>query len=182
MSAVQMAARMKWPAAAAVGVAVLLSGCSNPTGVVDYLGDRGGDALEVVGVQGGLAANAGVEFRATPFIRVPIGLLGRKGWLTGAWFGLTQGRFKKQMADHLVGVPLGKMQLVPLAARLIEDNELPGELISVFHWPKRFPKLVRWLDVSVQLSALLRMRLTFSPGETVDFMLGFIGIDIAGDD
>jgi len=181
MSVVRTWTRAKW-AAAALGAAALLAGCSSTTGVVDYLGDRAGDAMEVVGLQAGLGANAGVEFRATPFIRVPIELMGTDGWLTGPWYGLAEGQFKKMMADQLLGVPMGKMQLVLFVARFVENGELPGTPISFLHWPKRFPKLVRWLDVSLEVSALLRLKVTLSPGEAVDFMLGFVGVDIARDD
>ena len=55
-------------------------------------------------------------------------------------------------------------------------------MFDVIHWPSKLPPLIRWLDVSVELAALLRVRTTVSPGEALDFVTGFAGFDLAGDD
>jgi len=40
----------------------------------------------------------------------------------------------------------------------------------------------RWFDLTLELSAFLRLRATLSPGEGLDFLLGVFGLDISGDD
>lgn len=43
-------------------------------------------------------------------------------------------------------------------------------------------RLLRWLDVEVNAAAILGVRVRFSPGELVDFLVGWFGLDPGGDD
>ena len=160
---------------------LLTAGCSFPRSAGGYVTDRFDDALEIVNLKVGFAPSLFVEFRATPFVRVPIGLLGADAWMTSAWVGLIDGKFQQKMADTLIGLPLGQFQLFLLASRIANGESISGGSCPILSWPRPFPPPVRWLDISAELSALARLKLTLSPGQALDFFLGFLCIDIAGD-
>lgn len=165
-----------------VAMALLAAGCSIPRSVGGYVADRFGDAADIVNLKFGFAPSMFVELRATPFIRVPIGLLGADGGMTSAWVGLIDGKFQQKMAESLVGLPLGEFQLFLLASRIVNGESVSGGPYPMISWPRPFPPPIRWLDVSVELSMLARVKFTLSPGQALDFALGFICIDIAQDD
>ncbi len=161
---------------------VWVTSCSIPRSVGGYVANRFDDALEIINLKVGFGPSLFVEFRATPFIRVPIGLIGSGAWMTTAWVGLIDGKLQQKMADTLIGLPLGQFQLFLLASQIVNGESVSGGPYPIVSWPRPFPPPIRWLDVSAELSALARFKFTFSPGQALDFFLGFACIDIAGDD
>ncbi len=55
--------------------------------------------------------------------------------------------------------------------RAFEDSPAPENL-----------RPTRWLDVELSAGVFLGVRARASPGELIDFLLGWFGLDIAGDD
>jgi len=192
-------------------LALLAAGCSSPTSVGDYFGDRLHDLADICGVQAGVGYSIYAEAQVTPFVHVPVGLT------TDAsdWYGMVSGKFGAVPAPGCIGVPLpqvvaaivgpgivlfglqGDLLGAPLRAVFLAGVMLNTKIESSDAGARYFWLFVpisstkdssferpgiRYADLSVELSLLARAKLTFSPGQMLDFVFGVFGMDIAGDD
>ena len=181
---------------------LLLAACANPhhrsTGdlVVGYLADRGGDLLDLVAADVGVGGWLGARVHAGAIAHVGVGyeVADRYGWRFGEPL---DGR-----AERHLGLPAcffdGVDAPVPSlhsGTRQVPPSEL-GEPPRPHACWMLFPFLCDddvkrtsgngflWgLDVeaSVQLPGI-GLRIGVSPGEALDFVAGFFGLDLAGDD
>lgn len=162
----------------------LASGCRGPGPVADRLRDLA-DCWT-------LTVSAGPEASATVHLTDALHLAAGGGVHVEA--GLAGGR-PGAAGVAVIGLP---------AAPLLEDGVLHGRylfteasgawraddvedecyIVHALDLPPTHPRThaVRALDVEVGGALLLGARFGFSPGELVDFLLGFVGVDLARDD
>lgn len=181
------------------------SGCAS---AATFFGNRIRDLGEVVRVEAGVSPVLGVSVRAAGIVDVGLGggqidpSLGL-GWEYG--FGYALGATTEQLGSPPRGRELG-FPIQPLLSQAPFDgaitllghfNETLGphgggghaarhacffvlpaiELASHDMWLR-----VHAFDVEASVFLGAYVRVGFSPGEFVDFLLGWFGLDIAGDD
>ncbi len=187
--------------ALAVGAALALSGCSAPAALRGYLADRVGDALDVFGLQFTIGPSVYAEVQLGSYVHVPVGLaVGGTGW-----GGLIRGKLTTEPAPATYGFPCSNAFVVAtiasdpmmefdaalvaclLCTKVVDAGD--AGYVCLCFVPAKIPSgderaapATRQFDLSVELSLGLRVRAAFSPGEAVDFLLGFSGSDVAGDD
>jgi len=177
----------------------LTSGCA--TG---YLADRGRDGADIftasVGVGGGAKARVGPVRVGAFFAKEKAGFRGgdflKNGEMKGIpfdWFPgtvdidatissveafrplpdtLAASRGKQYFAQGLLGLSLSSWPA-------IMDDPEKNYAWTAKTWQQHLPYYTQ-IEVAVGLGGTLRMG--FNPGELVDFILGWFGIDIFGDD
>ena len=166
----------------------LATGCASP-----YWEDRGADAADVftatVGV--GLGATArigplhgglGGNFDEYGIEAGKVGELGK----TGAFFLDDGGHFA---GDYCL-LAWGKSRITLSGHALSRGKNLysghgPPGWIPFWDPPpadNTVPNHARWTQIEVAAGLGYGVRLGFNPGELLDFILGFFGIDIYGDD
>jgi hypothetical protein len=172
-------------------VALSQSGC----GAGNYFRNRAGDLSDVL--QGELGWPAiGVYAEVTPLLHT-----GLDFWRAFPAWGGTAGTFRTRAPEQseFFGYSVLLWHARDLdtdpAARDPEDLESfppthAGTLTHVHELGHAFddrpcPDVLRplhWLDVEVDAALGLGVRLRFSPGELLDFLLGWFGADLGGDD
>ena len=177
-------------------IALLCCGCM-------YAKDRGNDFLDIVWIDVGIGLGAGIDFQATDFVHsglmashfVDKAGLARREFDT--WHesngSLILGRYVQY--NHILtlafaegievnryaayGVRSGDLINVPRAFRPYDEVEL----LYGFHVENRQAPYLNLLDVDVGVMVLwVGGRVGLSPGEAVDFVLGWFGLDIGKDD
>lgn len=174
------------PSSAAVVACALVCGCS-------YVKNRTNDLLDPFHLDVGYSPGLYVDARATDF--AAIGLGARGGHMVGV-----HGRFA--VSYTTVNVALGPVMLGdvirPEASALLGGESaydrnhdiLPGQmffipLLGSEHAPdwSLERRGVHVADFGANVAVgIVGAGIGFSPGEFVDLLLGFVGIDIAGDD
>jgi hypothetical protein len=169
-----------------------LSGCA---AAKDYLLDRAGDLSDAFQAAFGGPA-IGVHVEATVLVHV-----GLDAWWAYGDEGGTVGNFHARLpgtADYaaysIVVFHARGVDTDPAARDPSNPDHFPPphggfpthahELGRAFEEPPRpeHLRLLRWLDLEVDAAWIAGLRARWSPGETVDFLLGWFGIDLAGDD
>lgn len=197
-----------WSVALATAVAAG-SGCALLAPVAAYGANRARDFGEIFRVQAGVGYSAGAQVRALGLLDVGLGGGAHRwkngvGWVYGEYHILND----SPAADLDVYWPATK--LYDLGPGMREDGVglaqhvsirpdgetlfaqsymlLPAMLSPPDPRSSETPaRLRRWqrvhaLDIEVGASCLAYVRVGFSPGELLDFLLGIFGLDIAGDD
>lgn len=160
-------------------------------GSCTYLQNRANDLLDPFRVDVGFTPGLHVDARATDFAALGVGAKG------GVVVGL-HGRFAVQYRTANVGVGplmLGepfRLEASPLLCESKYDADhdmVPSQFFVVprmgVERPRPWSLERRGLhvaDVGVNVAAVVGAGIGFSPGEFVDLLLGFVGVDIAGDD
>lgn len=167
-----------------LGIMIMFSGCATT-----YMSDRGRDAADIFTATVGIGA--GAKARVGP---IQAGLLG-DCHLTG----LRAGKFpcRQQQCDIPATFDL---QAVAFGLQCLRcDDHIPGqrgkEFEADFNWipfwapakPHGFPPEVPscpayWSQIEVVIGLGPTIRLGFNPGELVDFLLGWVHVDIYKDD
>lgn len=173
----------------AVALAACFNGCS-------YLHDRLNDLLDPFRVDVGFGPGLYADVRATDFMAVGAG--GQTLETAGI-----HGRFIGTGKRGQVGLPglamVGEIrgtEMAPLLGDTSEFDEqrdvVPGQVLIVFPamhagrtgtsdwW--RAHRGVHVADVGASVTVFVGVSLGFSPGEVLDLLLGFVGVDLAGDD
>jgi hypothetical protein len=184
------AAVSRWPLAAG---ACLLGGCAAAGG---YFADRAADLSDVLRWEIGLPA-LGAHVEATPLLATGLDV-----WLAyadagGGGAGTCQNRSPEQAEFWAYSLVFWHARGADTRAELWELDELDhlprpdaGTITHVHElsWAfdgKPFPetlKPIHWLDLEVDAAAGLGVRLRLSPGQLVDFLCGWAGLDPGGDD
>jgi hypothetical protein len=197
--------------AAVLTVAVLaLAGCSTPTSVGDYFGDRLHDLADICNVEVGAGAGVFAELRVRRAVDLAVGYVGP----ATKWVGLIDGKLGAMTpADFSAGLPCPQLVVLYLLASNVLDNPfyigsapfdalvtggetngyiapgLRGDRTCYLFIPelagdeaKKADPLIRLLDLSAELSIVVRARATVSPGHLLDFIGGIFCLDMAGDD
>lgn len=176
-------------------LALSTSGCT-------YLQARGADFLDVFTLEASLGPGLHVIAHATDFVGTGIGSSKQHGVaLHGRYAGMTTRvafgagfvhRSSIQEPERLHTV------IGPHRAPSEDEWLSPGYQAGFMYIPVlwfqswgtmveseglgTFPRGIRTFDISVGASALVGVHLGFSPGELLDFLLGWTTLDIAGDD
>lgn len=157
-----------------------------------YLKNRANDLLDPFRFDIGFTPGLHVEARATDFAALGLGVKG------GTVVGL-HGRFAVRHGTANLGlgpVMLGELLWPESSALLggdssyVRDHEfLPSQmffipLLGTEHAPdwSLERRGLHVADIGVSAAAVVGAGVGFSPGEFLDLLLGFVGIDIAGDD
>jgi len=174
-----------------VVVAALNVGCSYSAGV--YFADRGRDFAQCfrMEVRVGLGVGGGVRAAGIADVGVLASTGGRLGWAYGEWHV-----FGESIDDWLIGSQIDLM--LPGATLQVGDRWARSAGIPSALWSQTLGKNGRaWIwrrdgatlekihacDVEVYAHAgIIGVVLGFSPGQFIDFVLGWFGLDIAGDD
>lgn len=181
--------------------AAALSGCSAGGGLRGYFFDRIDDALDVFGLQFAVGPSVFAEAQFGRYVHISTGLaVGGTDWI-----GLINGQFTTQPASATYGFPCSNAFVIATIAA-DPTMEFDAALVACFFCTKvvdagddgylclcfvpakippgydRTTLATRAFDISIELSVGVRVRATFSPGEGIDFLLGFLGSDLAGDD
>jgi len=176
-------------------VSILSVGCS-------YIGSRSQDFSDILRMEVGYPA-IGVYAEATPLIHTGLDV-----WLAAkSHSGKALGTFETRTPEpsqflaysvllfHARGfdpdpVPADQdpeeyalseeaIQKVPHAGTMTHAHEMG----RAFENPQPdHLRVIRWADVEIDVGALLGLRMRASPGELMDFALGWIGLDIGEDD
>lgn len=173
-----------------LALVVLTSGCS-------YLQDRGRDALDVIWVDYGWGFGLQADFQATDLVHSGLG--GTIGTLISGKAGLRRGSYHN-WAEPSVAFVLGRLVYEgPFpdptyrpsirkgylfnAIYLVKEYQKSSNEVEITHtsWNPRRPWL-NALDVDVGVTALLATRIGISPGEFLDFLGGWFGVDVGADD
>jgi len=175
---------VKYSLKIAVLLGVLICGTGCTTG---YWVDRGRDAADIVSVSvgAGIGAKAQVGplapgliwnedyagiISGRPFTRKSQNFDGYGADASFLLWGMyghgSDGRFKEYRAEHILGVPISKS---------IWDGFM-GKSFDLKYPASYFTNL------EIVAGVGLTVRAGFNPGELVDFILGFFGVDIYGDD
>lgn len=148
-----------------------------------YAKDRAADALDVVDLSAGISEGFAVNVRATKLLQIGMG-----GYRGLAWAGLADGAFdvwQEERSEFGLG-PLyvhevfrwDTSRVLPIRFPLYGDpgfREIPWDLE---HLSDR-----GWFDVGATLNVVfLGLNAAVSPVEFVDWMVGFAGLDLLGDD
>lgn len=171
-----------------VCLAPFLAGCS-------YLERRAGDLSDVVRFELGWPA-VGAYVHATPLLGTGLDL-----WTAYPVYGATAGNYQSRVPGQ---GELGAYSLVLWHARGYDtrpedrDPANPDDFpapdagaitqIHRLHWPFEeapSPEVlepIHWLDLEADVALGVGLRLRLSPGQLADFVLGWFGLDIAGDD
>ncbi len=189
--------------AALVAVLALSAGCQTTVG--NYFGNRARDFGECFAAQVGLGVGLGVDIRAVGILHASVGggfyFDGATlGWAYGAPLPSALRGLSRHAILRFTGFPLSWFplrewfSLIPTHTSRLGPNEehycyflLPvitdaflhsDDEISPATWAR-----IHAFDIEVGAFAIvLGARVGFSPGEFLDFLLGWVGIDIAGDD
>jgi hypothetical protein len=169
---------IKW--AFMLAVALNTAGCASP-----YMIDRGRDAADIFSATVGLGA--GARARAGP---VHAGLY---GGIDG--YGLRGGRLIDEIKEGRVGgslitdVPFAYgEQLCPAhgVTNRFKDYIVisHGVVLAGYEIKRAHPVSISpyYTEIVLQGGLLLSVRLSFNPGELLDFLLGWFTIDFYGDD
>lgn len=173
----------------AVVVCVLLCGCS-------YVKNRANDLLDPFHLDVGFSPGLYVDARATDFAALGLGL---RGAPAGNMVGV-HGRFAVSYGAANMGlgpIMLGDV-IFPEASALLGGESsydrnhdiLPGQvffipLLGSEHAPdwSLEHRGLHVADVGANVAlGVVGAGVCFSPGEFVDLLLGFVGLDVAGDD
>jgi hypothetical protein len=163
----------------------LLCGCT-------YLQNRANDLLDPFRFDVGFTPGLHVDARATDFAALGVGVKG------GVIVGL-HGRFAVRYRTASVGIGplmLGevfRLEASPLIGESKYDADhdmVPSQIAVVLprmgvERPRPWSLERRGLhvaDIGVNVAAVVGAGVGFSPGEFVDLLLGFVAIDMAGDD
>ncbi len=176
-------------ASRAVLAAVFASCCAG----CSYVHDRTNDLLDPFRVDVGFGPGLFVDVRATDFLEVGAGIhIVETAGMHGRFVGTGT------MAG--IGLPFATfVQMRQRMAPLLGDassfdrmrDVVPGQVLVVvpmMHSPRisawsLAERDVRIADLGVTATVgLVSVSLGFSPGEVLDLLLGFVGIDLAGDD
>lgn len=185
-------------------IALVAGGCATPR---NYLHDRTNDALDVFTVTGGKGVGAAV--RCGP---VHVGLLGYRdacGVIGGHVMVPSSGDLEMESywVDPLIGVPTGdgfltgeqklwayasgemKMRAKCYSARgqTLPFIMTPGRAYECYVRSSPATALSKyphyyWSQVEVAVGLWWGVRLGFNPGELLDFLSGWFGADMYGDD
>ena len=181
---------MKWPPtrsrccrlALAVALAALCAGCASP-----YWQNRRADAADVftatVGIGLGATArigplHAGLGANADLY-GIEAGEVGSLGSLAGAIVGAGD---RASDACYLFAAA-SEIDLGSRSAARGKNVAYRPSGIPFWNPPwSESPNPARWTQIEVAAGLLVGFRLGFNPGELLDFVLGFFGVDIYDDD
>lgn len=159
-----------------VGAWMLLPGCG-------YLQDRHRDLLHVLWADIGYGLGLGVDFQITDAVHsgIAFNVITEKVGL--------QREIAKPWTEHGLAFLIGRSVVDGIKdGTTIRDGFLFNRAAFSRPWPdiplhhNRQRPWLSFLDVDVGVYALVASRVGFSPGELVDFLLGWFGIDIGADD
>ena len=168
--------------APAAVLVLLCAGCASP-----YWQDRRADAADVftatVGVGlgatariGPLHAGLGVNW---DFYGIEAGEIGKLGSLGEAIVGLGD------KATDVCIVCMGGSEIDQGERSAVRGKNVAYRPSGIPFWdppPPESPNPARWTQIEVAAGLLGGVRLGFNPGELLDFLLGFFGVDLYGDD
>ncbi|MBI4585321.1 MAG: hypothetical protein HY717_15005 [Planctomycetes bacterium] len=175
-----------------LALALLSSGCGS---VATYFKNRAGDFSDAVQVAVGAPAIGG-HLEATALLAT-----GLDGWSAYGKEGGSFGNFQSRApaAEEFAGYSVillhaRGVDTHPMARDPFNDRDFPpfhdGTITHAFELSRAFTDEVppenlrwtRWLDVEVDAALVIGARARLSPGELLDFLLGWWGLDLAGDD
>ena len=176
-----------------IAALVLLPGCA---GVGDYFVERGLDLSDALKFEL-LGPGIGGYVEVTPLAHIGIDAI-----LAYGDYGGAHGNFQSRVPDasefaaySLIVFHARGVHTDPAGVDPNRDEDFPTphggffihgyQLGSAFSDHPGTPQYVwplHWLDVEVDGAAFLGMRIGISVGELADFLLGWFGVDIAGDD
>jgi ankyrin repeat protein len=183
---------------------LLASGCAAPTSIGDYFGDRLHDLADVCNVEFGAGIGVYAELRVRRAVDLAVGYIEP----ATRWLGLLDGKFGAMSAGRACGLPyyqaytlgatiVGVSDGDPIAPIypvmfLLTSSEENAYIVSGKQRDRQVAlfilavdngtPVVRWADVSAELSVGGRVRLTVSPGQALDLLGGLFFLDVAGDD
>ena len=191
----------------AAALAVLLLGAGGcQTSIGNYFANRGRDFGDMFLIQGGIGYGLGVQVKAAGVAHVGLGAL---SFHRNKTLGIVYGDWRPSFRRRGRGVP-SEGDLILLLPHLSNLPPEGGEshfcvglfpALASWHntsrsafggndkwlWSQGTPAFrkaqVHAFDVEASVTAIfLSLRIGFSPGELVDFILGWFGVDIAADD
>lgn len=162
---------------AAMLLIVTMSGCASTKA---YFADRGHDALDIFTVTAGVGV--GAKARVGPCMLGSGLLFDIMGLQRGEFY------FLDDMKDQGNG---GDFMLVFAASEIFHSSPyvrqrglINEEVQYIFLFPEDIKKIPAqyFTQIEVACGLLGSVRFGFNPGELLDFLLGWFGIDIYGDD
>ena len=178
---------------ALVVVAFLISG-SGCQATGRYFKNRLGDVSEILRGEVGFPA-VGVYAEATPLFNAGLDV-----WLAYGENGGSAGNFNSRVPEvsefaaysvlffHARGFDTDPETTDPFDDKTVEPTHA-GTVTHVHQLGRAFetnaPKNLRplhWLDVETDIAVGVGLRIQVSPGEFIDFFLGWFGVDLGGDD
>ncbi len=195
-----------WSLASLLLAAVLGTGCQTTIG--NYFANRARDFGECFRLQVGAGKGVGGAVRAGGLVHAGLLFGGSSrdlgiGWVYGSGYAFGAGASGKKGSDREGGFTILNFdlheELVPRRGRedelVLEEHFCFGLLPAIFSsvndknlWTNQAlnasPRAhVHAFDIEAEVHALfLFTKVGFSPGELVDFLLGWFGADIAQDD
>ena len=168
--------------APSIALVLLCAGCASP-----YWQNRRADAADVftatVGIGigatariGPLHAGLGVNW---DFYGIEAGEIGKLGSLGEAIVGLGD------KATDVCIVCMGGSEINQGERSAVRGKNVAYRPSGIPFWdppPPESPNPARWTQIEVAAGLLGGVRLGFNPGELLDFLLGFFGVDLYGDD
>ena len=168
--------------APSIALALLCAGCASP-----YWQNRRADAADV------FTATAGVGLGATArigplhaglgvnwdFYGIEAGEIGKLGSLGEAITGIGD-----KAADDCI-VCMGWSEINQGERSAVRGKNVAYRPSGIPFWdppPPESSNPARWTQIEVAAGLLGGVRLGFNPGELLDFVLGFFGVDLYGDD
>ncbi len=169
-----------------------LCGCNS---VGNYFTNRGKDFSDIVRTEVGWPA-VGVHVDATPLISS-----GLDWWYAGPPYGGTAGNYQTRHPDQ--SAFLGYSVILFHARGLDPEPDLrdphdleafsPPYAATLTHIPHLlYPfddrpnserlEVIHWLDLELDVALGVGVRTRVSPGQLVDFIFGWLGLDLGGDD
>jgi hypothetical protein len=178
---------------------LLLSGCAS------YLRNRTADLSDIVGAEASVGSGANINVQITDFFGTGLGFSKQRGIaMHGRYIGTSTRESVGLLLMNQSGIEKDTTQMHPLVAggrdyadmqregvHIYDDTRgsmwfiVPMELAwngSSLYLASTKERWWRLLDVSLGASALVGFNLCISPGEMADFVLGLVGLDLAGDD
>jgi hypothetical protein len=178
---------------------LLLSGCAS------YPRNRAEDLADIFGAEASRGSGAHVNIQVTDFFGTGLGFSKQQGIaLHGRYIGTSTRESGGFLIMNLSGVEKDNTRMRPLFTGGRDYADMQTEGIHIYDDTRGsmwciVPMDLAWngsslyldsmkerwwriFDVSLGASALVGFNLCISPGETADFVLGWTGIDLAGDD
>ncbi|MCZ6690087.1 MAG: hypothetical protein O7H41_10820 [Planctomycetota bacterium] len=183
-----------------IAIITITTGCQT---VGQYFANRGRDLADCITIEGGVGYGFGAEIKLAGLVHVAGGACYYGAPPVGLRYGeLVPSSESGDKDTGFLGIPLVGLVLLhgapPYLHVSVDDKEehgcywlLPGlasyytEVSESWIWtdPKSGWSRLHAFDVEAHLFlGVVGVRVGFSPGEFLDFLLGWVGVDIAGDD
>ena len=160
-------------------LALLLTGCVSLSSCT-FLGNRLGDLRDVLTLSGGFGLGARVRVAPSSF-----GIVRHDDrW---AWWGRHAFADNQPLGETLHFLTLGRTNLPTMSETQWKGDSGFGstEVFDNLFWPISVKSVIPapyYTDCEVILGLGVSVRIGLNPGELLDFVLGWVGVDIYSDD